>query len=132
MGLFVQKLITVDSPIDLSDGVFAQLENRYVLPTRPIKAGTIMNLEPLPVSCMFRVYKAVVDQEVVGYGFSSAFYVENRGGYLLTRAERITRPTSFSVVLRLPELVLCDFANAGALAISPKINDAVANIFMEQ
>lgn len=132
MGLFEVQKREITLPIDLMPGYFGGVGRVFVLPTTPLKAGTTLSLEPLPVTSMLRSHKALVNGEQVGYGFSSAFKVTNHGGYLLVRKEGTTRPESFSVVLRLPELIICDFANAGALAISPKISTAVSNIFMEQ
>lgn len=132
MGLFETKTRSLRLPISLKVGYFGCIDRIFILPTEPLAAKTEIELETLPVSCMFKVYKVLVDQRPVGYGFSSAFKTSNHGGYLLTRTERFIKPDSFSVVLRLQDLVLCDFANAGALAISPKISPAVSNIFLEQ
>ena len=132
MGLFETKPRRLVLPIDLKPGYFGSIDRIHVLPTQNLAAGSSIELESLPVSCMFKVYKALIGQEQVGYAFSSAFRVSNNGGYLLTKTERFVKPETFNVVLRLPDLVLCDFANSGALAISPKVSSYVSNIFLEQ
>ena len=132
MGLFETKPKRLISPIALKAGYFGAVDRQYILPIVDLPADVSLEMQQLPQTCMFRLYKALVDGEHVGYGLSSAFKVFNHGGYLLTRTERFTKPETFSIVLRLPEIVLCDYANAGAIAISPKVSTAVANIFMEQ
>lgn len=132
MGLFEQKSKSLTSVIPLRPGYFGKVSNTWVLPIQQIQKGDTLHLETLPATCMFRIYKVMREAQHVGYGFASAFNTVNGGGYLLTRTEKFVRPDTFTVLLRLKDVVVYAFPNCGALAISPRVSQAVKTIFEEQ
>lgn len=131
MSLFETKPRTVTPLIDLSPGVFAKINQTYVLPTAHLKANTPIRMVSLPGSCMFQMYQGLIEEDLRAYIFSSAFTVINGGGYLLTKIGQ-QLPQSYTVILRTSDLIVYSFANSGALAVSMQVNRRMEQILESQ
>lgn len=119
--------------IDAESGVFCTLDKGFLLPVKDLKSGTeITEMTRLPVGGMFTINLCFIDGERVGFYFTTAFVVDNAGGYLVTYMARKKEATEIEVMIRTDELVVYNYPNCGTLAISPLVNEDVLTIFEEQ
>lgn len=115
-------------------GTFYQLENGFFLPTEKHAMGTeIEAAKKLPVSGMFDIYIAQTSDGIrAGFYFVTRFSVRNGGGYLMTFLTNKSEATEVDTVIRNEDLVVFNYPNKGTLAISPKVNQQIETIFLEQ
>ena len=119
-------------PIDLQACIFATVDSGYLLPTVNIKAGTKLQLQSLPISCMFNVSLILIDTVKCGFHFTSRFTTDNHGACLVTYLQNKPLAESMEVLLKSPELVIYHAPNRGTLAISPSVSELVQSIFEDQ
>jgi hypothetical protein len=82
---------------------------------------------------MFEIYELLLDGTPVGYALSTAHYCQNEGGYVVAYSRsRAGKATEVETLIKHEHLVVYHYPNHGTLAISPKINSVIANIFDEQ
>jgi hypothetical protein len=115
-------------------GTFYEVGNGYLLPTESLPVGAEVQAEKkLPISSMFDIYIAqTLDGVRVGFYFVTRFSVRNGGGYLMTYLNNKSEATEVDTVIRNEDLVVFNYPNRGTLAISPKVNQEIENIFLEQ
>lgn len=119
--------------IDCKPGEFYELPGFYFLPLLDIGSGTDLTVGPrLPLSCMFEIHFAMIGSERVGYFFQSRFEVRNGGSYLQTYMRNKGLATVTEPLIKDETLVVYNFPNRGALAISPLVNEEINTIFLEQ
>lgn len=119
--------------LDVAPGTFYDVPQGYFLPTKIIKAQTTVVVDKkLSLSCMFDISLAVVCGETVGFYFTSRFWVQNFGAYLLTALKGKQEATEVDVCVKTEQLVVYHYPNRGTLAISPLVGEEIATIFMEQ
>lgn len=120
--------------IAVSPGTFYQLDNGHFLPTDKLAQGTeIVMGKKLPLSSMFDIFIAqTADGVRAGFYFSTRFSVKNGGGYLITYLTNKNEATEVETLIRTDDLVVYNYPNRGTLAVSPKVNQEIETIFMEQ
>jgi hypothetical protein len=119
--------------IDCKPGEFYELAGLYFLPLQDLAAGTALVLGPrLPLSCMFEIHFAMIGSERVGYFLQSRFEVVNGGGYLQTYLKGKGPAKETEVLIKDETLVVYNFPNRGALAITPLVNSEIETILTEQ
>lgn len=132
MSLFEPRTRAITSTISLTPGYFAAVSNMWLLPITEIAAGVPLRIQSVTNSPILNIYEASVDDEVVGYAFSSAFTVVNGGGYLLARMQTRAQPSEYLVMLRSPQLVIYNYPGVATLAVSLICSPQVTTILQEQ
>jgi len=120
----------IDAPVGVfyDDG-----EDGFFLPILGIKRLTpIKIVKELTLRCMFSVFMCEAEGQRCGFYFASQFKVSNEGGYLITYMNRRKEATEVETLIKTPELILYHYPNKGTLAISPKVNDEINTVFLEQ
>lgn len=119
--------------VDLPAFIFASIENAFILPTVNIKAGAKLDLQPLPIACMFNISIVYINNVKAGFHFTSRFTTNNHGSCLVTYLQnKKLAEAPPEVLLKSQELVVYHFPNRGTLAISPSVSDLVQSIFEDQ
>lgn len=119
--------------LDCKPGEFYEIDGLYFLPLNEVPSGTEITLGPrLPVSCMFEISFAMRGTDRCGYIFQSRFEVRNAGAYLLTHLKGKGPALDSETLIKDDTLVVYNYHNRGALAISPVVNEEIENIFTEQ
>ncbi len=117
--------------INMEPGYFYETGNLYLLPFVPISSNIKLDLSPWNITCMFAINNMTVQGQRVGLAFRSGFKVTNGGGYLMTHMSQ-REPKDFMTLVRVPEVVIFNYPNHGALAISTRLNPDVLSLIEEQ
>lgn len=120
-------------PIDIKAGHFYSFHPMYVLMVNDVKAKTKISYNKHNVNCMFNIHDILdKDKNRIGYAFSSAFDILNTGTYIITKMHRHRDINNYTVLIRTKEVILFNYPNVGALAISTKVSPFIKNIIEEQ
>jgi hypothetical protein len=123
--------------VDMNPHQFYELDAGYVLLKQPMKAKTGVELgEEIPLKGALSTRWLLCNGHRIGYYFSTTFKAFNGGGFLLAYIESKSKKgiaTTAEVLLKIKdEIVIFHFPNRGTMAISPVVNEEIANIFSEQ
>lgn len=121
-------------PLDLDPGYFYNFHPEHLIVTRFVPAGSELEYHKWSVHSMFNIHTAyIVDEEVeVGYMFTSNFHIENTGAYLMTRMKNGVKAKDYTVLAKSEHLIIYNYGNSGALAVSPKISSYIQTFFEDQ
>ena len=119
-------------PFDIQAFIFHTVGSEYFLPIVNIKGKSKLTLQPLPISCMFNISIAYIEDEKVGYHFTSRFTTDNHGSCLVTYLQNKSLAETAEVLLKSNDLCVYHYPNRGTLAISPSVSDLVQSIFEDQ
>lgn len=122
-------------PSKMEQGLFYPLGDGFFLPTKDLKAKTVIEPEIKLAACgMFHTIHTMKDEngDRVGYHFTTRFPFINRGGYLVTYLKQKEQATQCDVLIKNEFLILYDYQNRGTLAVSPTVSPELITIFEEQ
>lgn len=119
-------------PIDAEPGYFYSFKHLHILPIMKLLKGTKFQLQKFDLNCMLNVYSVFVKDQLSGYAFTSAFEMKNNGVNLLTRMHRYKNPTSCNLLIRNKDLIVYNYPNSGALAVSTKVSPFLHRVLEEQ
>src|ERR1700737_2889827 len=112
--------------LDVQPGTFYELGSGFFLPSMDLKLKTEIDVSrKLPISCMFDIYYARIDTQLVGFYFTTRFSVQNHGGYLITTLQNKGRATVVETLIKNDDLIVYHYPNRGTLAITPLVSDRI-------
>lgn len=121
------------SRIDFEAGLFYHLGEGYAITFDTLPPSNYTLGQEYNLNSMLSMYDLILDGNHVGFYFYSGFKIQNKGGFIVAYTEsKRGKAKDGSLIIRHPEVMVYDFPNCGAMAVSTKINEAVMSIFMEQ
>ena len=128
------KPSTLVVDIDSEPDLFHATDVGFALYLKEMKQGTTIRVgDKIPLACMFSAHWLTLNNEKIGYLFTSNFQVTNKGGYLLTHMNASAgKAQAVEVLVKTDTLVIYNFPGKGALIVSPKVGEDVSHIFAAQ
>jgi len=119
--------------IGLDPHHFYDFDPLHVIVFSRVKGNRSFDLIDMGVQSMFKIYRMERKGKFVGLAFQSAMQVINNGCYLVTFMQKTRmKAEDSSVLIRTQDIIVYNYPNVGALAISPRLSPYLATMFEEQ